>query len=209
MIAGAILVFFIGSVSVRAESVKNETSKPSLAAEYSEQNPAADQGVEMSSLAVSVGQIGFIPIGWRPSETAWTTLTHGVQPTMCQLKVLDALNKRFPRANLTAANIVPPALNARGLAMANVNIHGSEAQLASVSKGRYAPRRFGIFGLLIGYGPSLHIVSRPSFLDPHALRFSKTLFTAHLDSAWAYTPVGAILHFAIDVLRPNSRNPCP
>jgi hypothetical protein len=137
------------------------------------------------------------------------SIESAAQPTFCQARVLDELNRTFPDAKLTAANIVPNPFVDRRLAVANVNIRGSAAQLAGVSKGRYAPRRHMFFGVLIGYGPSLHIVSRPNWLDPHALVFSRTMFTAHLDSAWADTPVGLFLHFFLDVLRPNKRNPCP
>jgi hypothetical protein len=163
----------------------------------------------MGSLATTVGQIGFIPIGIQPAETSVVAESRSMQPTFCQVRVLAALNRRFPVAKFTAANILPASGPYPKFSVANVNIHGSPTQLATVNKGRYLPHRRMFFGLLIGYGPSLHIVSHPSFLDPHALVFSPTAFTAHLDSAWADTPVGLFLHFFLDVLRPKARNPCP
>jgi len=164
---------------------------------------------ELGSLVTTVGQFGFLPIGWQREEAAETASSVPTQPTVCQVKVLNALNTRFPDANLTAANIVPETLIDRRFAVANVTIRGSEAQLAKVNKGRFLPHKHAFFGILIGYGPSLHIVSKPSFLDPHALAYTKTLFTAHLDSAWPNTPVGLFVHFVLDVIRPKSRNPCP
>jgi hypothetical protein len=167
---------------------------------------------EMGSLAATIGQIGFIPVGIQPADTAALVEGRSIQsmkPTLCQVRVLAAVNRRFPSANLTTANILPvDSLDPR-FSVSNVNIQGTPTQLARVNKGRYLPRRRMFFGLLIGYGPSLHIVSHPSFLDPHALVFSPTAFTAHLDSAWADTPVGLFLHFVLDVLRPKARNPCP
>jgi hypothetical protein len=167
---------------------------------------------EMGSLAATIGQIGFIPIGMQPADTAALVEGRSIQsmkPTLCQVRVLDAVNHRFPSANLTTANILPVNTLDPRFSVSNVNIQGTPTQLARVNKGRYLPRRRMFFGLLIGYGPSLHIVSHPSFLDPHALVFSPTAFTAHLDSAWADTPVGLFLHFVLDVLRPKARNPCP
>jgi hypothetical protein len=68
-----------------------------------------------------------------------------------------------------------------------------------------------------GYGPSLHVVAGPSSLDSTALAFTNSnfggtysaSFTAHIDSAWASNPIGALLHLIIDVLGHNTRNPCP
>ena len=167
--------------------------------------PATYNSEDMSPV---VGQIGFVPMARQGSLTLAGSVLP-MQPTTCQIRVLSALNRRFPNARVTPANIVPTKEDKPAFAVANVNIAGPESQLASVNKGRYLYRRRSLVGLVIGYGPSLHIVAHPSFLDPHALVFSRTLFTAHLDSAWADTPVGLVLHFLIDVIRPEKRNPCP
>ncbi|MGA2988458.1 MAG: hypothetical protein ABSG32_32215, partial [Terriglobia bacterium] len=63
----------------------------------------------------------------------------------------------------------------------------------------------------------LHVVAAPSGLDLNTLTFSNSnvggvysaSFTAHIDSAWADNPIGALLHWFIDILGAKSRNPCP
>jgi hypothetical protein len=154
-------------------------------------------------------QMGFTSIDWNPAIAWSVAMTRAVQPSACQVKVLNAVNSRFPDAHLTLANLLPGDPHDRRLSLTNVNFGGTPRQLASLSSGRYAPHRHALLGFLIGYGPSLHIVSRPTWLDPHALVFSTTSFTAHLDSAWADHPIGVFLHLVIDVLRPRRRNPCP
>ena len=171
-------------------------------------NTLPGDALEVASLNPTVGELEFIPVDGQPMLNITQGSRLPGQASLCQMRVLNALNRRFPDANLTAENIVPAAADPR-LAVVNVNIRGTATQLAAVNKGRYLPRRHLFIGFLIGYGPSLHIVARPTWLDPHALVFSKTMFTAHLDSAWADTPVGLFLHFFIDVLRPHKRNPCP
>ncbi len=152
---------------------------------------------------------GFDPIAWGPTKTlSSASMTGASHPTACQVKVLNAVNHQFPDAHLTLANVLPGNPQDRRLSQVNVNFIASPQQLAYLSTGRYPPRRFQFLGFLIGFGPSLHIVDRPIWLDPRALAFSSTSFTAHLDSAWAYHPVGAFLHLALDVLR-RKRNPCP
>jgi hypothetical protein len=56
----------------------------------------------------------------------------------------------------------------------------------------------------------------PAPLDQNAIFSNSNIggltsvtFTAHIDSAWAYNPIGALLHWIIDVLGSNTRNPCP
>ena len=96
-----------------------------------------------------------------------------------------------------------------------VNAGLSPMQFNAVQPGRYAPP--GVVGFLTGYGPSLHVVAGPSVLDPNVLGFGSsnyggmysTSFTAHMDSAWADNPIGAVFHWVIDVLGHSSRDPCP
>lgn len=163
----------------------------------------------ISDLDASVGQLGSLPMTLQPARTVQAALIRPFKLTTCQLKVLMAVNSRFPATHLTPANVAPTSSAERRGNEANVNFTGTAEQFASLSSGRYAPRRPLLIALLIGYGPSLHIVKRPTLLDRTALRFSRTAFTAHLDSAWADTPIGTVLHFLIDVLRPKARNPCP
>ena len=169
---------------------------------------AVQPGV-MEGLNAPVGQLEILPTTWLPAESIHSARFRPTGLTTCQVKVLNAVNSRFPDTHLTPANVIANPRADRLSGGANVNFIGTAQQFASVSTGRYAPRRPLLLALVIGYGPSLHIVARPTWLDRTALRFSRTAFTAHIDSAWADTPIGALLHFAIDVLRPKARNPCP
>jgi len=163
----------------------------------------------VDGLTASVGQLGILPVTRQPAETIQAALIRPMGLTACQAKVLNAVNIRFPDTHLTPENVIATPRAERLPDETNVNFTGTAEQFATVSTGRYAPRRPFFLALVIGYGPSLHIVRRPTWLDRTALRFSSTAFTAHIDSAWADTPIGALLHFAIDVLRPKARNPCP
>ena len=143
------------------------------------------------------------------------------QPTACQIKTLNAINNQFG-TNLTAANILPtsdPNPTAGG-GQINTNfgvVSGlSPGQFNAIQAGRFAPS--GVFGFLTGYGSSLHVVAGPSGLDPSANLFGASNiggmysagFTAHFDSAWAYNPFGALLHYLIDVRGHGAhRQPCP
>ncbi|MGA2569438.1 MAG: hypothetical protein ABSF23_02875 [Terracidiphilus sp.] len=151
-------------------------------------------------------------ISGSPPDAAANPTPPAVEPaqlTSCQVRVLSALNSRFPDANLTAANLLPEPPRDPRFVVENVNIHGTAAQLASVKKGRYPSRGHAFLRVLIGYGPSLHVVAGPSKLDPHALVFSRTSFSAHFDSAWPNTPIGFVIHVVLDAMRPKKRNPCP
>jgi hypothetical protein len=123
--------------------------------------------------------------------------------------VLNAVNNQFPGANLNAGNILPSSFpDPQQGGQINVNFGNfGPGQFAGIHAGRYAPG--GFIGFVTGYGPSLHVVSAPTSLDPTALNFSQTSFTAHIDSAWANNPIGALLHWIIDVLGAKTRNPCP
>jgi hypothetical protein len=161
---------------------------------------------------VAVPQVCFSFQGLAPNSPA--------QLTTCQQTILNAVNNQFG-TNLTAQNVLPtsdPNPTAGG-GQVNVNFGGgfglSASQFNAIQSGRYAPP--GFFGFITGYGPSLHVVSGPSGLDPTAGTFQTSNiggltsfgFTAHIDSAWAYNPFGAFLHWLIDVRGHGShRNPC-
>jgi hypothetical protein len=133
---------------------------------------------------------------------------------------LNAINSQFG-TNLTAANILPtsdpnPQTNG-GQVNTNFGVVAglSAAQFNAIQSGRYAPP--GVFGFLTGYGASLHVVAGPSGLDPSANMFGSSNiggmysvgFTAHFDSAWANNPLGALLHYLIDVRGHGAhRQPC-
>jgi hypothetical protein len=132
----------------------------------------------------------------------------------CQAKILGAVNQTF-RTNFTSFSssfFNPPqgrpgsALN---LVISATNLPAS--QFNAIQPGRYP---LNWFSYLVGYGPTLHVAG-PGPLNPNA-RFSSSniggvtsvTFTAHLDSAYAYNPVGLVLHGVTDVLGVH-RNPCP
>jgi len=64
----------------------------------------------------------------------------------------------------------------------------------------------GVFGAVTGIGPSLHIVSQPGFCNPlgdptnTAMGPGGFTFTAHIDSAFGFNPIGFIWHEIVDVL---------
>jgi len=84
----------------------------------------------------------------------------------------------------------------------NLNFSGG-----GVSIGRY-PVNWWTY--IIGYGPTVHIPAGPGGLDSsQTLVFSSTQFTAHLDSAFAYNPIGAAFHYLIEIKGLGGYKPCP
>ena len=137
----------------------------------------------------------------------------------CQSQILNAVNNQFG-TNLDQSNILPSTSLARqpgGQVNLNLSVSGglTPPQFNEIQPGRYAPP--GLLGVLTGYGPSLHVVGGPSGLDQNVLPFTNSniggvysdTFTAHIDSAWAYNPIGAVLHGIIDVLGSSTRPSCP
>ncbi len=139
---------------------------------------------------------------------------NSTQPSTCTQTVLNTVNNQFG-TNAQLSNATSEGLQPGGQINVNIQLSGlTAAQFNAVQPGRYAPP--GFFGFITGYGTSLHIVGGPSGDDPNVLPFNNqniggpysVSFTAHLDSAWADNPIGALLHFIIDVLGHNSRKPC-
>jgi RHS repeat-associated protein len=70
--------------------------------------------------------------------------------------------------------------------------------------GRYLPP--GILGAVTGIGPSLHIVSQSGFCNPlgdpsdTGMVPGGFMFTAHIDSAFGFNPIGFVYHEIVDVL---------
>jgi hypothetical protein len=132
----------------------------------------------------------------------------------CAVRVLSGVNQVFS-ARFTFANVKGQLPSPGGGANFLIGATGLPAtQFNAIVPGRYP---LSPVTWLFGYGPTLHVVGGPGFLDPFATSFSKgnvagvtsVLFTAHVDSAFAYNPVGALLHLAIDVVGYKTRNPCP
>jgi hypothetical protein len=123
----------------------------------------------------------------------------------CSTAILSAVNNHFGQ-NFTSANVTGQFQYSTGAAPGqgtlNLNISGD-----GVSPGRY-PVNWWTY--VIGYGSTLHIPAGPGGLDsPQTLVFSSSQFTAHLDSAFVYNPIGAVFHLLIDVKGVGGYKPCP
>jgi hypothetical protein len=116
----------------------------------------------------------------------------------CVSPVLNAVNRTFGTSFSKFSDLFTQG--------GGVNlIISAGSQFSQVGLGRYP---LNWFSNLIGYGPTLHIVGSGP-LDPKAVWDpTNGIFTAHLDSAFAYNPIGALLHLLIDVLG-IGRTPCP
>lgn len=89
----------------------------------------------------------------------------------------------------------------------NIDIFPPEGQAGGISPGRY-PVSWWTY--LIGYGSTIHIPAGPGGLDsPSTLFFLSSGFTAHLDSAYAYNPIGLVIHGLKDVKGVGGHSPCP
>lgn len=129
----------------------------------------------------------------------------------CAPSVLRAVNQTAG-TNLTSADVQRDFTNggAANLVLGANNLPA--AQFNAIQPGR---RPLSLVTTLFGYGPTLHIAG-PGFFDPNAV-FSNSnnggttsvTFTAHIDSAFAYNPIGAVLHLFLDIFGAGSRNPCP
>ncbi len=136
------------------------------------------------------------------------------QSNVCTEKVLSAVNNQFG-TNFTSDNVQGIPFGNGGAT--NLNILGAAIpprQFNSIQPGRYpqSPLTW-----LIGYGPTLHVTGQ-SYFDPAPAGFTNSnigsvtsvLFTAHIDTSFAYNPIGALIHLFRDLLHVGGpRNPCP
>jgi hypothetical protein len=80
-------------------------------------------------------------------------------------------------------------------------------QPTPVSPGRF-PLHWWTY--VTGIGPTLHIPRGPGGLDSsQTLVPSGSQFTAHLDSAFPWNPIGAAWHLLHDVWGVGGHSPCP
>lgn len=128
----------------------------------------------------------------------------------CSAKILSAVNGHFG-TNFTSANVGAGAYapfewpQVPG-GTVNIDIFPSQGQ-DGISPGRY-PVNWWTY--IIGYGSTLHIPAGPGGLDsPATLTFSGAQFTAHLDSAFPYNPIGGLIHWLKDVRGVGGHSPCP
>jgi RHS repeat-associated protein len=129
----------------------------------------------------------------------------------CTGKILSAVNNQFG-TSFTSANVGTgpvygpfPWPQVPG-GTVNIDIF-PQGQAGGISPGRY-PVNWWTY--VIGYGSTLHIPAGPGGMDsPSTLLFSASQFTAHLDSAFPYNPIGAVVHGVKDVLGIGGHSPCP
>jgi RHS repeat-associated protein len=131
--------------------------------------------------------------------------------SQCGTKILSAVNNKFG-TSFTSANVGTGAYapfqwpQVPG-GTVNIDIFPPDTQSGGISPGRYPVNWWTYF---IGYGSTLHIPAGPGGLDsPSTLDFSGSQFTAHLDSAFPYNPIGGMVHLLKDVWGLGGHNPCP
>ncbi len=129
----------------------------------------------------------------------------------CTGRILGAVNNQFG-TNFTSADVGTGAYapfqwpEVPG-GTVNIDIFPPQGQAGGISPGRY-PVNWWTY--VIGYGATLHVPAGPGGLDsPSTLNFSDTEFTAHLDSAYAYNPIGLLFHLSGDVFGTGGHHPCP
>ena len=138
------------------------------------------------------------------------------QTNGCSATILSAVNNTFG-TNATTNDVQGDPFPNGNTTNLNIELNGlSSAQFNSIQTGRYPLHPWTY---LIGYGPTLHVTGQTLF-DPSPATFQNSntggatsvLFTAHIDSDYAYNPIGALLH-GIDVLLTKlgltHHNPCP
>jgi hypothetical protein len=124
------------------------------------------------------------------------------------------VNSQFG-TNFTNANIQSSFMNGGG---ANLVINSGSlpaGQFNGLQTGRYAS---GFLNFITGVGASVHLAAYDAVNDPNAIFKNSNVggatsvtFTAHTDSAFANNPLGAFLHYILDVRKRGkaTRDPCP
>jgi RHS repeat-associated protein len=150
----------------------------------------------------------------KPGGTGGTPPQTQAQNNACTQPILNAVNNQFG-TNFTPDNIQGDPFPNGGAT--NLNILGTglpAAQFNSIQTGRYP---LNWWSYAIGYGPTLHITGQGLF-DPAPAGFTNSnvggvtsvSFTAHIDTSFAYNPIGALIHLFTDLLHLGGpRNPCP
>jgi hypothetical protein len=132
------------------------------------------------------------------------------QQNACTQPILNAVSNQFGPGTYSVTNTFPQG-GATDLQIATTNLTAS--QFNALQTGRY-PLNWWTYA--IGYGPTLHVTGATLF-DPNAYFNNSNIggvssvdFTVHIDSAFAYNPIGLLIHFFRDFLHLGGpRNPCP
>ncbi|MGH9413496.1 MAG: hypothetical protein ACRD0Y_07120, partial [Terriglobales bacterium] len=164
----------------------------------------------------AIGAIQTYSIGSGLQTTAYQSDINGTseaQPTSaeCEGRLLTAVDNQFGTIPLQW-NINTGLIASGGefnLRMNSTSL--TPSQFGAINLGRYA----SLATMITGIGSSLHVAG-PTALDPGAF-FAKTdvggvpslTMTVHLDSGYAYNPLGLAIHTFEDVLGHATRNACP
>jgi RHS repeat-associated protein len=142
--------------------------------------------------------------------------TQPPQTTACTTTILSAVNSQFG-TNATPANVINTSSSGQGAGGQATNLQILLAGLPAGQFNSIQPGRYPLSPLtwLTGYGPTLHVTGQTPF-DPTASFSNSNVggitsvnFTAHIDSAFAYNPFGALFHLFIDFLHIGGpRKPC-
>jgi RHS repeat-associated protein len=136
------------------------------------------------------------------------TPNNGSQNSACEANILTAVNNKFG-SNATTANVTGQFNYSQGAPQGEgtLNLDISTNQPGSASSGRY-PIHWWTY--IIGYGSTLHVPAGPGGADsPLTLPFSPNLYTAHIDSAFPYNPIGLVAHLVVDMGGSGGYKPCP
>lgn len=181
--------------------------------------------------AVSAAPICFADgSGDAPAWPAWmSALSHELKSPdslpdelrqSCEDRILAALNARFGvRFSTTDVALVdvpgwaqPERAFMRGGAY-NIRIVAggfSQTELQRIKSGRFIGHLDGIPDDL---KPSLHLPKKIKdnlvFNSTFANGTGSVDFVAHIDTAYAYSPLGFLVHMFRDVVGSKGRNPCP
>jgi RHS repeat-associated protein len=169
--------------------------------------PTDDQPVPPGHPPIRVG----VKRPGRQLEQSTTAPNNGPQQqNACTRQILNAVGNQFGPGTYDVTNTFPQGGGA-DLQITATNL--SASQFDAFQTGRY-PLNWWTY--VIGYGPTLHVTGA-TFSDPHAYFSNSNIggvtsvdFTAHIDTAFAYNPIGFLIHFFRDMLHLGGpRNPCP
>lgn len=129
----------------------------------------------------------------------------------CESSILNAVNSRF-KTNFASTNVTDRFRYWKGapvgLGTLNLNFAVPIAmQTTKVAVGRYPVNRKTH---VLSAGATLHFPQGPGGADsPLTLPFGPGQFTAHLDSALPFHPIGLFSHLLKDMTAVGGYNPCP
>src|SRR5579875_2297587 len=129
----------------------------------------------------------------------------------CDSAILNAVNTKF-KTSFTDTNVTrrfqfsKGAVDGQGTLNLNISVPAA-MQPTKVAVGRYPvnPATY-----VLGAGATLHIPPGPGGADSRlTLPFNASQFTAHLDSALPYNPIGLLSHLLQDMSSLGGYKPCP